>query len=302
MKYTASDTNGNSAWLNWEDSNIQFASILCHSSRVLIQLTDDEALNQKLMTYLFDGDANNYKRLAATHSIGHQYTTKRHSQNVHLDGKELYEGKGFSPLGPCSHYGVNVAIGGWGSVHPFTGNTIQTDGRFGHLYICYRPAGNGKPAGLLVGLEQSAPIDRADDSLETFFKFRSTPDQVGSSHGLTGGHADFSVTGGDDWAREQQALHQQQLIDSQDYSGLKNKGPSCYYDSLFSQASSKQEVENFLEPQKAFRATRTAASFFAQKGDDLRKARAAFREDILHGADTPAPHQDETDPSQRRPI
>jgi len=108
----------------------------------------------------------------------------------------------------ANHYGINIALGGNGNIHPISGKGIRENGKHGHLYIAVsKNRFNGRRA-ILVGTEQSAPFDRQEAKKGVFGSTKSivtsrgilnVPDQYGGGHGL-GGHSRFSATGGDDFS------------------------------------------------------------------------------------------------------
>lgn len=145
--------------------------MFCHTSRVLLQLTTDEVINQRLLHLIFSGDGAQYKRVFASYGIQYTYQDHQYGKDVQLDGKILYERKGLKFRSGDQHFGVNLPVGGYHKIHPFSQNIILGDGHFGHLYICYRPAADGKPAGVLFGLEQSAPCDRVQGGIQEMLRF-----------------------------------------------------------------------------------------------------------------------------------
>lgn len=80
----------------------------------------------------------------------------------------------------------------------------------------------------------------------------------------------FSVTGGDDWARLQEAI-EKSVIPRKEYVGLKDRGPCAYYGSLFATAS-KQQVEGFLTLRimtQAKTLTNVSARLFGAVGNEI---------------------------------
>lgn len=148
-------------WHSWASSNIPLASVLSHGGRVLIQLPfakyegDNEFFN-----WLGGGPGDGNiisanRRLKATHGIDAlSFSEMKPLCNGRFH--RVHEGKSDHKL---KHYGINIALGGEGMIHPITGTQVHANGEFGHLYIYYMAPETDKYGGLLVGCEGSASID-----------------------------------------------------------------------------------------------------------------------------------------------
>ncbi|MEE2788720.1 MAG: hypothetical protein VX589_15400 [Myxococcota bacterium] len=108
----------------------------------------------------------------------------------------------------CDHFGVNIALGGVGNINPVSGNQVRENGQHGHLSIAKCTVDHGGRSALLVGVEQSAPIERQVAVQDRAGPIKSmltrpywswVPDQYGGGHGV-GGNGRCSATGGDDCA------------------------------------------------------------------------------------------------------
>jgi len=177
--FLRTETGGWGPWNNHAGRNTPpLASALSHGSRVLIQVRDSGFWN-----WLWTGNPNQmippepnrflnvlgYKgfyRAGATHGIQPLKESKR--QRFRYPPREgmrfvkyTKEVKGMGKAMDLrfNHYGINLPVGGNGNVNPFSGQTIYANGQHGHLYLCYLPPGRRNPGGILVGCEDSAPID-----------------------------------------------------------------------------------------------------------------------------------------------
>ena len=191
-------------WVSWASQEAPICSTISHTARILVLLPENDD-NQAFWEWLWVGE-NPEGRAAATHGIealprGTNIGTM--GAPVFKIAKELKKNRG------VSHFGVNIALGGVGNTNPISGKGIRENGKHGHLYLAYMSNTIRTPQGprraLLLGTEQSSPIDRQvavqgkAGKLKSIFRGIDVPDQYGGGHGL-GGHSRFSATGGDDFA------------------------------------------------------------------------------------------------------
>jgi hypothetical protein len=227
-----------------EKQDIPLASILLHTGRLLIQLPKIEEgndLSAKFFTE-FLGVSEVNRRYAATHGIilerdpintgigiwKHLKEDKPGLDSVVYQIGESY----FVDNGLKGHYGINLAIGGFGNKHFLSQNVIDNKGGSGHLYLYYLPATQESPGGLLIGNEQSAPMDCAPEIRDNLLRVH---DNCRGVHTVLGGSNKYTATGGTPWAREDK-LNSHHL----EYEGLKEHGPDEYYDAMFMHMSSEQ--------------------------------------------------------------
>jgi hypothetical protein len=187
-------------WIPWSSQDIPICSCISHTARVLICLPDQ---SDTVWNWLW-GNQTPQGRMAATHGVEPAGNTNAPGPNINRQGpsvrKPVKEVKGNHNV---KHYGVNIALGGVNNTNPVSGKGIRENGKHGHLYLAYYRG--GPRYAILVGTEQSAPIDRQEAQKGTFGKFKSVfrafnvPDQYGGGHGF-GGHSRFSATGGDDFS------------------------------------------------------------------------------------------------------
>ena len=128
----------------------------------------------------------------------------------------------------AQHYGINLALGGIGKKNFFSNKTISSNGEHGHLYFCYG-SGNGEYAGLLIGIEQSAP---------------GKSDQYGGVHDPVASKKNYSASGGDFFFKKLEESVYDAL-----YVGLKKLPFAGYYDNIWNTISN----ENFIVIQKAYK-------------------------------------------------
>lgn len=193
-------------WIPWcnvgpaGSKGAPICSAISHTARVLIWLPPDE--QEAFFNWLF-GDPDlmaTQTRWAATHGV----EECRIADVVAGISKGVKENKSKSG---AKHYGVNIALGGYGNINPISGKGIRDNGKHGHLYIAVANELYHGRLGVLVATEQSAPIDRQEavkgkaGRLKSLFRTKKivdVPDQYGGGHAL-GGHSRFSSTGGDDF-------------------------------------------------------------------------------------------------------
>ena len=213
-------------WRPWSDLGVPVASAISHTARVLVQCPDDQ-----YWTWLWDGSDGPQTRGAATHGIELARTPSAITCGRRTLNKLLKENKNG---GTSGQYGTNVGLGGVANVHPISNKTISENGKHGHLYFRYQAL--GRVNGLLIALEQSAPIDRYEPtgshgiSSKIAYGFsllggQGIPDQYGGYHGL-GGHNRYAATGGDDWAGGSDNARKK-------IGQLGGLGPQRYIDSMF---------------------------------------------------------------------
>ena len=196
---------GDNQWVSWASQEAPICSTISHTARILVMLPENDD-NEAFWSWLW-GDQTPEGRCAATHGIeavtGQARNIGPLNAAVHKCAKELKKNQN------VSHYGVNIALGGNGNTNPVSGKGIRENGKHGHLYLAYHSGTittrQGPRRALLIGTEQSCPIDRQEGvqgkfgAVKSFFRGVSVPDQYGGGHGL-GGHSRFSATGGDDFA------------------------------------------------------------------------------------------------------
>jgi hypothetical protein len=225
----------NNGWETWQSQDIPIAAALSHSARVLVQLpklpdpktkrNPWEAPPADIWGFLNDGsDGAIQKRGVATHTIKRDkdevVNGVHRCEMVNNVPKCVREDKAklgaYGDRNPFTgkqswgveHYGMNIALGGDGNRNPFSGNVINARGQHGHLYFCYKEPTVGEVGGLLISAEQSSPADTflGDDNKplsnyeQAKLARKGVDDQTGGTHG-TGGHNQYSATGGDDWSK-----------------------------------------------------------------------------------------------------
>lgn len=194
-------------WITWESQQIPICAAISHTARVLIWLPGGR--EQEFFRWLWGnlGRMPANSRWKATHGItrtvgARQIITVSKGRRTDERVKGVTENKSGRT---CRHYGVNIALGGNGNTNPVSGKGIRENGKHGHLYIAVARNAFAGRTGILVGTEQSAPIDRQvavrgrAGALKSVFRGINVPDQYGGGHGL-GGHSRFSATGGDDFS------------------------------------------------------------------------------------------------------
>jgi hypothetical protein len=113
------------------------------------------------------------------------------------------------------HYGIDLALGGDGNRHFVSQARIQNNGEHGHLYInCYTAVAPKQQAGLLLGIEQSAP---------------GKVDQYGGAHDMVMSAKEYSASGGDFFCKKIRLP----LWAEADYKGVRVLPLADYYDSLW---------------------------------------------------------------------
>ncbi|MFM2322445.1 MAG: hypothetical protein RLZZ225_598 [Pseudomonadota bacterium] len=128
------------------------------------------------------------------------------------------------------HYGIDLALGGDGNRHFASQKRIQNNGEHGHLYVnCYTAAPK-QYAGLLLGIEQSAP---------------GKVDQYGGAHDMAGSDKQYSASGGDFFGKKIRPPAWVKV----DYKGLSALPLAAYYDSLWNFIS----IDSFELIKVAFR-------------------------------------------------
>jgi hypothetical protein len=194
-------------WVSWASLGQPICGSICHGARVLICLPEGDDAGA-FWTWLWAGHEPE-PRGAATHGV------KPANAVVDIDPpnrvmKGIVETKKNENV---DHFGINIALGGNNRMNPISGKSISENGKHGHLYIAYYKQikhtfsrnENVARKAILVGCEQSAPIDRQVAVKGTFGKVKSVfggisvPDQYGGGHAL-GGHSRFAATGGDDFS------------------------------------------------------------------------------------------------------
>lgn len=248
QRFYAFDTLSDTIKKNSTLACFPIAALLLHGSRVLIEFPSEIA--SQLMDW-FITDKSSWRYLA-THGISalaEAEVINNHPKNtsmarpVHKRLKEdkvsgayaainllsnsitsLMSNAYFSAstlayvqdkLDSAEHYGIDLALGGVNNRHFFSKKIIRNDGKNGHLYInFYQGFAQKKHAGLLLGIEQSAP---------------GKPDQYGGKHDLSVSHKAYSASGGDFFCKKPSVL----AIYQEDYRGLTVLPFANYYDSLW---------------------------------------------------------------------
>ncbi len=179
-------------------------SAISHTARIVIWLPENDS-HAAFWKWLWGDNFRHVQgRGAATHGFDIVDPPQNISRNISSTViKGVKEVKGNKN---ANHFGVNIALGGNNNVNPISGKGIRENGKHGHLYIASYKGEIGGRKAILVGTEQSAPIDRQvavqgrTGKLGTLLtRGISVPDQYGGAHGL-GGHSRFSATGGDDFS------------------------------------------------------------------------------------------------------
>lgn len=179
-------TTNTGTWRSWAGGMPEFpvASVLSHGGRVMIQLPAGEA-GKTAFKWLVPAKFRNLTRPFASHglsSLDEPVTVLRRT-------KYFVEKKGLSTarhelLKNSKHLGINVPLFGHGKINPHSRRLISANGEHGHLYIYYRPSGDDKPGGLLVGCEGSEA---------------GKSDQYGHKHDARAISAPISPTSGQKW-------------------------------------------------------------------------------------------------------
>ncbi len=186
-------------WMPWSQQEVPICSAISHTARVLVWMPRGADEN-RFWTWLWAGHRVE-TRMAASH--GMELVPEGNVGYGVRKGVKENKSKG-----TANHFGVNICLGGRGNIHPISGKRIHENGKHGHLYIAKSRSRFHNRRGLLIGVEQSAPIDRQiavkgkRGRLKTLFtrSFKQwVPDQYGGGHGV-GKHSRFSATGGDDFS------------------------------------------------------------------------------------------------------
>lgn len=208
----------NNTWYPWGHGDLPIACCLSHGGRVLVEVPDD-----RVWIWLWEGHPPETRK-GATHDVQFGDFEKM-PDDLRKQVKEI---KVHKLIADPIHFGVNIAGGGVNEVHPISVTHITDDGRYGHLYICYRRPLPPKVGAIMFGVEDCAPVDRAvkkthqkvaqyvllpaeilifpvgiatlvDAATTSGHKPLSGPffpkGQMGAYHGL-GGSGTWSVTGG----------------------------------------------------------------------------------------------------------
>lgn len=186
-------------WQPWAQDQLPICSAISHTARVLVWLPTGNTFRE-FWRWLW-AEHEPVTRGNATHGVASAPIVEL-TPRVRKAIKETKKG------GACHHFGVNLALGGLGNVHPVSGNIIEDNGQHGHLYLGGSKRRFQGRSALLIATEQSAPADRETDAtgrqlytwkLTQFGRaVQGVPDQYGGKHTL-GGHSRFSATGGDDF-------------------------------------------------------------------------------------------------------
>lgn len=138
---------------------------------MLIQLPPGD--NHMFLKWLFTGNRHApnitlaghnldyYRRAGATHAVQrwNKSVDLGHTRRKHITERKLTFHTG-QKMHDMQHFGVDIPLGGNGNVNPFSDQLIYANGEHGHLYLGYRPAEQNKYGGILLGCEDSAPIDK----------------------------------------------------------------------------------------------------------------------------------------------
>ena len=157
------------SWQPWAATEYPIASCLAHGGRLLIEYPS----HLPVWDWLWGPREKKIERKAATHGILYFKDKDREIEQVGDQcWKHTYEIK-TSPFtwdkGQGKHFGVNLAGGGAGEISPYSGNAIQADGRHGHLYMYHVLKRNRGFGAILVGAEDSAPLDCTSRTWGQFF-------------------------------------------------------------------------------------------------------------------------------------
>ena len=194
---------GETGWITWASQELPLCSAVSHTARVLVWLPPGS--DEEFLGWLWAGHKPQ-SRMAASHGIAAN-TGEQEIEGFPEARKGVIENKSGSS---CQHFGVNIALGGNGNKNPVSGKVIAENGKHGHLYIAVWNESVHNRKAILIGVEQSSPIDRQvavkgwAGPLKSFGSRkmqRWVPDQYGGGHGV-GGHSRFSATGGDDFNYE----------------------------------------------------------------------------------------------------
>jgi hypothetical protein len=238
------------------------AAALLHGSRVLIEFPSE--IGAQLHDWLIM-DKESW-RYAATHGINELVCGEKIENGVtkYLEEKKVdvvsaaYHAVAnlvnpFVHLGGffngvrvvAQHYGTDLALGGVGNTHFFSGKTIRNNGKHGHLYHHIRyPKAKGKAGGLLLGIEQSGPLKM---------------DQFEQVHNLDGPKA-YTASGGDFICKPPE---NKGLGDA--YIGLSELPIASYYDSLWNRISK----ETFILIQNAYIKSNALLDFLPSEEEKL---------------------------------
>jgi hypothetical protein len=171
------------------------AVALSHGGRVNIRIPSVEEGGDpdEFFNWLTGGEtgreeAGMHERLAGTHrvAVGENTQDERGSfQEKTGFGAALMAGIGrlrniSLEKGTTTHYGLDLPVGGLGN-RDIHGDVILPDGRYGHLYIGYKPPTVRRDGALLIGCETDAP---------------GKTNVLGHYHGARATSAEFSSTGG----------------------------------------------------------------------------------------------------------
>lgn len=177
-------------WRAFSGQNaIPLAAVFSHGGRVLIQLPQNDGNN--FWDWLWGGEKPQ-KRLGATHGMFFGEPVQALPYGF---TKRITE---VGNKGEGKHYGVNVGCGGVGAINPYSGVRIAEDGEHGHLYLCYVAPTANRVGGILIGVEDSAPIDRARFLAPGHRTHFFAVGQTGHKHTF-GAAGTYSCTGGEKW-------------------------------------------------------------------------------------------------------
>lgn len=219
--FRATDADGTryEPWHGHCGDSLPMASILSHGNRLLVQLP--QHTGDQFWDWLW-GPLPRTRRLGATHGLKPLSVPRALGNRGHLLFLKELSGKG--QASNRNHYGINLPVGGVGNRNPFSGNQIAASGEHGHLYLCYLAPTPNQCGGVLIGVEDSAPIDHwsgeigARKALWAWAKKGYTPGtqaynpvlgrlargwcygQTGHAHRV-GESGKFSATGGKKWIK-----------------------------------------------------------------------------------------------------
>ena len=152
----------------WNPWNMPLVRALSHGGRVLIQFDQvGPTENPHAFWNWIRGNCNSFYPREGTHGIGPtiwediQGESSRMSKEIHglKHGAAQAYRKGSSVNATKVSYGLDIAFGGYrrASISQRGDGYITDNGEYGTLYFYYRAPDQGKPGGLLVGLEGEAP-------------------------------------------------------------------------------------------------------------------------------------------------
>ncbi len=142
-------------WQPWAQDQLPICSAISYTARVLVLLPPGNTFRD-FWRWLW-AEHERVPRGFATHGVASTPAVEI-APGVRKCIKENKSGN------TCHHFGVNLALGGLGNVHPVSGNIIEDNGQHGHLYLGESKHRFQGRYALLISTEQSAPSDRETDA------------------------------------------------------------------------------------------------------------------------------------------